>query len=803
MPIGAVPPQFRQVEVLRRVGIFQLLSPLVINEVAKLLQPRDVPAATVVVREGDTGDALYLIESGTLVVETDAGGGARPVARLGPGEFFGETALLTGEPRSATVRAESASRLWVLPAQDFRRLVAAEPALDRAVADTAALRRADRAVQEFGVEHTNLATRLEQQAELTIGRHPDNDIVLGSRVVSGHHAVVRRTGDTFLLVDLGSSNGTYVNGAPIRKAELKDGDRIRIADQQLVFDRRDLQHVVEPRGIRIDAVGLRMEVKGGKNLLQDVDLSILPGELVAIVGGSGAGKSTLLDSLSGVRRATSGTVAYHGQDFYSQRVLYRHALGYVPQDDIIHRDLPVRRTLAYASELRLPLDTSPEDRAAAVDQALEALGLTARADLKVSRLSGGQRKRASIGVELLTQPRVFFLDEPTSGLDPATDTQMMELMRSLARSGSTVVLTTHATKNVGLCDKVVFMARGGYLAFFGPPADALQYFDVESFDQIYTKLEEEATPEEWAARFRDSGARSAAPAPPVDRGRPVTATRQGRVRRALRQFSVQSRRTTEVYLRNPSRFGPMLGPPLMFSLLLLALLGRGVFEADTPDPTGAVQILFLMAFAAFTFGLMYGLQEIVKEFAIFRRERLVDLGVVPYLLSKTTFLVPVLVVSTLLLVVIPWAGGRLPEMDAGIYGRLLVTLLLTNFAGLGFALLTSAMAKDSQAATDLLPIWFMPQVLFAGGIFPVSSMGSVGEAISVVTAVRWSFEGAGQATALHDLLVESASPIAQGLLLQYDTAFTGDIWQNWAVLAAFAVAPLVAAAIVLRARTRT
>ena len=391
--------------------------------------------------------------------------------------------------------------------------------------------------------------------------------------------------------------------------------------------------------------GLTKTVRGGKTILNDVSLSILPGEFVAIVGGSGAGKTTLMDAISGVRPATGGTVLYNGRDYYASMALYRNVLGYVPQDDIIHTALPVRDTLRYAAQLRLPPDTSRAELDAAVDQTLAELGMTAQADTVVGALSGGQRKRSSIGVELLTQPRIFFLDEPTSGLDPATDAQMMRLMRHLADGGSTVVLTTHATKNVMLCDKIVFLARGGHLAFVGTPQRALEYFAADAFDEIYERLADEATPEEWAdalprlARLRADALRAGAA--------------RARARRSRRGAAPVARRVGQH--RRPRAAGAaVLGPhPPAFADLHAESAEPGppadaagdhqragadplphdAFDLDVENPSASVSILFFLAFAAFQFGLFDGIQEIVKEIAIFRRERMVNLAILPIVLS--------------------------------------------------------------------------------------------------------------------------------------------------------------------------
>ena len=223
-------------------------------------------------------------------------------------------------------------------------------------------------------------------------------------------------------------------------------------------------------GARIDAIGVGQHA-GERQVLHEVSLSIQPGELVALAGGSGAGKTTLLEVLAGLRAPSTGQVRYDGVrvDGGGTRP---SGVGYVPQDDIIHGELPLRRTLRYAARLRLPAGTPPEQADRVVDDILRELDLADRRDVAVRMLSGGQRKRASIAVELLTRPGTFFLDEPTSGLDPSTSAEVVRLLRQLSRRGVTVVLTTHEPATVDRCDQVVFLARNGHLAFAGTPSQA-------------------------------------------------------------------------------------------------------------------------------------------------------------------------------------------------------------------------------------------------------------------------------------------------------------------------------------------
>ncbi len=234
----------------------------------------------------------------------------------------------------------------------------------------------------------------------------------------------------------------------------------------------------DSNGLRVDVIQLNKWVRKDLNILQDISVSFQPREFIVVVGQSGGGKSTFVDAVAGYRPATPPSrVFVNDIDIYSHFDAIRNDIGFVPQKDIIHMELTVYQALDYAAQLRMPADTSTEERHKRVMEVLQDLDLHHRQDVQISGLSGGQQKRVSIGVELLTKPGLFFLDEPTSGLDPGTETALMQLMRRLADQGRTIILITHATKNVMLADKVIFLARGGYLAWFGPPEEALEYFD--------------------------------------------------------------------------------------------------------------------------------------------------------------------------------------------------------------------------------------------------------------------------------------------------------------------------------------
>jgi ABC-type multidrug transport system ATPase subunit len=540
-------------------------------------------------------------------------------------------------------------------------------------------------------------------------------------------------------------------------------------------------------GLRIEAVGVGQRVRPGRRTLHDVSLTIEPGELVAIVGGSGTGKTTLLDTLAGIRPAVAGTVRY-------SRPLN---LGYVPQDDIIHRELPLARTLVYAARLRLPKGTSAAEIDTTVRDVLTALDLADRAELRVGSLSGGQRKRASIAVELLTRPEVFFLDEPTSGLDPATAAEFMRLLRRLADGGTTIVLATHNPPDVRYCDKIAFLARDGHLAFFGTPAGACAYFGTDGIEEIYELLAGAGDPREWGARFQTGRADDRSPAEPAPRSHPAAAARAGPVA----QWRVLTRRNLDILARNRLTLAILAGSPVMVLLMFAVLFQPGAFDVADPSPNATVMILFWIAFGGFFFGLTYGLLQICAEFAILRRERLAGLGLGPYVLGKVAVLLPLLAAADVLMLGVLRVLDRLPAADAATYGRLLGTLLLSSAAALALGLLTSAAVSDPAQAAIALPMLCFPQVLFVGAILPVPVMAVAGRVVSYAMSNRWAFEGLGHTLGVEELWARGGSPLGPPLLASYGDTFARPLAVDWAILGGCTAVCLLAACLVLARKT--
>ena len=658
------------------------------------------------------------------------------------------------------------------------------------------------------------------QDGVTIGRGASNNATLVHPQVSRTHArIILRDGE-LVIEDLASTTGTFVNGQRVEQKPLREGDMIRIGPHCMVVKAGRLQVVDEEGNLRLDALHLQKVVAKGTRILQDVSLSIYPQEFVAIVGASGSGKSTLLNALCGFRPASDGAVLLNGVDLYEHFDAYRNELGYVPQDDIIHRELSVYKALDYAAQLRMPSDTTSAERGERIREVLQELDLTACADLSIHQLSGGQRKRVSIGVELLTRPSLFFLDEATSGLDPGTEAQMMKLLRRLADQGRTVLLVTHATKNVMMCDKVVILARGGYLAYFGPPEEALQYFGVSEFDEIYEQLETARRPKEWAGHFHDSRQyREHVRARLAERGNGHSAAGDRRVlqppgesiRRtsAMRQFWILSRRYLELVWRDKKTAALLLLIAPFLGGMDLLIWKRNMFDPVDGKAEQAITMLFLVGLITILVGTITSVREIVKEDAIYRRERMVCLQVLPYVGSKVAVGFLFAAYSAVVLFGFKLAAVDFSHLETVDIVRLFVPFLLGTFSGLMWGLVVSAFAPSEDRAMLLVILVLVPQFVFSGGMVPVSDLGTAGQTLGLITSTRWELgalatsahvrSGACQAPDLSDcqlpgILGKATAEERQGLFKslddKYGEIFDVNVYFNWGMALLLATALL-------------
>ena len=570
---------------------------------------------------------------------------------------------------------------------------------------------------------------------LKIGRAPDNDIVLDEPNVSWHHAEVV-PGSPPIVRDLGSRNGTRVGERHAREARLLPGASIGIGPFRLHSDGRTLTVIDDRAHIALRAVDVSMQVRG-KTILHPTSLSVSPGELVALIGQSGSGKTTLLKALAGVRPQTGGDV-YLGDD---PVVLRQTDVGYVPQTETIHEFLTVREALRYAAQLRLPSDTRAEELDAAVDHAIGELRLTDHADTRIDSLSGGQRKRAAAAAELISKPTMLLLDEPTSGLDPGLERRFMTMLRGLADQGRGVVVVTHATRSLEMCDTVVVMGGGGRLRFAGKPEDALRRFGVEGFDELYAILDTEP----------DAGA----PSRPVRRSHTPVRQRTGILagRSFVRQSRVLAARYFRTMLRDRRTLAVLLGQVPIIAVCVATLFPHQLFARPDQQPNKSATMLFLLITAAIWLGLISACREIVKERSIIVRELTVGVRLDAYLGAKVVVLFLLTLTEVALLAAVAFLIQPLHE-HLGAYLLVAGILVGSAWVSVGMGLVVSTVARSVDQATSYVPLLLIPQLLFAGALIPVSVMGKVIKPLSAIVFARWSFAGAGQAIHMSKRLLE-------------------------------------------------
>lgn len=669
---------------------------------------------------------------------------------------------------------------------------------------------------------------------IRIGRAPDNDVVLNHPQVSAHHARLEQTHEGYRLLDLNSTNHVYVNAQRVTNQLLKSGDEVRIGPYRLAYGGTQLTQYDESQNIRIDALHLKKEGNNHVVLLNDISLVIPPRKFIAIVGGSGAGKSTLMDALNGLRPTQLGKVFYNGHDYYANLAAFSTQLGYVPQDDIIHRDLTVERALYYAAKLRLPDDFTEAQIRQRIEEVLDDVEMKARRNLLVSRLSGGQRKRVSIALELLANPSVFFLDEPTSGLDPGLDRKMMLLLRKLADKGHTIVLVTHATNNINNCDYICFLCQGGRLAYYGSPDGAKAYFGKTDFAEIYSALEpseeNKNIPVEAEARFKQSEEYRryiATPLQPLEQmvnghanyNGPTATVKPVKRGNPWKQFHILTLRYLTLLLNDRVTLLILALQAPILALFLFLLTPAATFtptsvatcptranitatsgpivsvdcqrvvdalntpqgqqfaaqQGQTPDQIlnesiipgsgfDAQKALLFMAFAVVLLGCINGVREIVKEEAVYRRERAVNLGIAPYMFSKIVVQGALMLVQCLIVLLI--VNVRAPFQHSILFPpfiELYITLALTALAGLMLGLTISAIAPNTDRAMSIIPLILVPQILFSGAIFALNN--PIFQFLGWFFAVHWAMAGMGSTVGLHaDKLVPGDNFIYQGTL---------------------------------------
>jgi ABC-type multidrug transport system ATPase subunit len=594
---------------------------------------------------------------------------------------------------------------------------------------------------------------------VTIGRANDSD-VLASR----EHATLSLTPLGTEIRDC-SINGTFVNGTRVGSAILSEGDVVTIGNVDLVFTNSTLvpRTEAETRTGGLEVRGVRFSVDNGKQLLNDISLTARPGTLTAIIGGSGAGKTTLARLIAGYARPTGGSVTFEGHDIHAEYASLRSRIGMVPQDDVVHRQLTIKQALGYAAELRLPPDSSKADRATVVEQVLTELDLTKHADTRVDKLSGGQRKRASVALELLTGPSLLILDEPTSGLDPALDHQVMAMLRKLADAGRVVIVVTHLLSYLDICDQLLLVAPGGKTAYCGPPDRIGEAMGTTNWAKIFTNVG--ADPDEANRRFlaRDQtpGKLPAPETEPAELGKPVHTSLR-------RQISTIARRQVRLVVADRAYFVFLALLPFILGALSLTVPGTSGFHvpaehAGTPDESA--QILSLLLPAAAFMGIALTIRDLVGERAIFQREQAVGLSTSAYLLAKTAVFCGFAILQAAIITTIVVLGKSTPTRGAVLMGHgtaaatveLFTTVAATCVASALLGLAISALVRSSEQVMPLFVVAVMAQLVLCGGMVPVT--GRLGlDQLSFAMPTRWGYAAAASTIDLRTLVPGSVLP---------------------------------------------
>ncbi|WP_280339132.1 FHA domain-containing protein [Nocardia neocaledoniensis] len=598
---------------------------------------------------------------------------------------------------------------------------------------------------------------------LSIGRTSDNQIVVNDPLASRKHARLVSSSEGLVIEDLGSANGTFVNGHRQQRTVLRERDIVTIGNIDFVVAQGALAHRQKPvaeLGLSVHGVGFTVE--GNKQLLVDVNMQAGRGTLTALIGPSGAGKSTLSKLIAGNTQPSGGVVTFEGRNLHAEYEALRSRIGMVPQDDVLHRQLTVRQALGFAAELRLPPDTTKADRQQVIDGVLQELSLTQHADTRVDRLSGGQRKRASVAMELLTGPSLLILDEPTSGLDPALDRQVMQMLRELADAGRVVIVVTHSVACLDMCDQVVLLAPGGKTAFAGHPGGVGAALGTSDWAEIFAKVA--ANPDQAFAAYRSRQAYVPPPPPPqpLQRGNAGAPPQSS----GMRQFSTLARRQLRLIFADRGYLAFLVVLPFILGALSLVVPGSDGFTEGPliAQPDGsfarssggeAQQLLVVLILGACFMGATLTVRDLVGERSIFYRERAVGLLPSAYLMAKIVVFSVTAFLQSAVLVGITFLGKKAPPEGALIPPggvELYLDIAMTAVCCVVFGLLMSSLAKSNEQVMPMLVVMIMVQLVMAGGLIPVTDRVGL-EQVSYLFPSRWGYAAGAATVDLRELVI--------------------------------------------------
>jgi len=572
--------------------------------------------------------------------------------------------------------------------------------------------------------YSSIIDLLNTSGNVIVGRGADSDLMISDVTVSRQHAhIVKTSPSTFTITDLNSTNGTFINGQKLQGTRnLLTDDIILIGDFRLSLT-GSTQDIRNEIAIRTE--GIMKQYQNGYLGLQETSISIPSQKLLAIMGPSGCGKSTLMKALNGDDPCTNGRVFIHGLELTANYEYLKPRIGYVPQDDIVHKELTVEQSLFYAAKLRMdkPDKITIETK---IDQILFSLNIQQIRKNKIHSISGGQRKRVSIAVELLTDPLILFLDEPTSPLDPQTIEEFLDILRSLSDRGTTVILVTHKPEDLNYMDLVIFMSEGGHLVYYGSTDKYKEYFGVNSAVEVYADISGTEAPvwiRQYQSQHNDVALQESSTPSHITKLKTST----------LLQLYWLSKRYLNIKIND--RLNTLI---LLAQAPVIALLLSFIFQHISPA------VPFLVAISAIWFGVSNAAREIVSELPIYRRERMFNLKITPYILSKLTILTLLSIIQASLLIGIlslRFSDVMFNDINPVWHNpasAILWTILLSLSASM-MGLLLSATMNSSEKVMTLVPIVLIPQIILAGFITKISNWGI--EIISWLTLARWGTEG--------------------------------------------------------------
>ncbi|WP_307134177.1 ABC transporter ATP-binding protein/permease [Streptomyces aurantiacus] len=639
---------------------------------------------------------------------------------------------------------------------------------------------------------------------MRIGRALENELVVSDLQVSRHHAEFHAAPDgRYEIRDLGSHNGTYVNGLPIAKggsALLGANDIVGVGHStfRLVGDR--LEEFVDTGEVSFSARHLTVTVDGGKQILKDVSFGVPEKSLVAVIGPSGSGKSTLLKALTGYRPANEGDVLYDNRNLYKQFAELRQRIGLVPQDDILHKELTVKKALKYAAKLRFPADTTQAERSTRIDEVLRELKLDIHKEKKITSLSGGQRKRVSVALELLTKPSLIFLDEPTSGLDPGMDRDVMQLLRGLADDGRTVLVVTHSVAELAICDKLLVMAPGGSVAYFGPPEEALNFFGYDTWADVFSAFENYRD-YDWAGRWKGSQhyqmyAADIDAVAPQSVGMPTAQSmRPQKPQSWISQLTTLVRRYVAVIVSDKGFLAlSVLLPAVLGAVSLLIEPGQAL-TANPPRANGVIQpngttttVLLILAVGACFSGAANSVRELIKERVIYERERATGLSRSAYLMSKVIVLGVITMLQGAMMGAIGFGTRELPKeglvLGSSVLVELALPIMALGFAAMMFGLVISALVKTAEKTMPLLVMFAVAQLPFTGCLLILNGAIGVNQ-VSYLFPSRWAVAAAGATLDFNKIFPD-----------QDDPSNTDPLWENTVAAWTLDMAALITLAVI-------